>query len=954
MVLAMSDSIPTGEVSFLFTDVEGSTRLWEADAEGMAASLALHDRIVRDVVAARGGHVFSTAGDAFAVSFWSVGDALEAATEVQLRLATATWPGPALEIRMGIHVGTAEERGGDYFGPILNRAARIMSAGHGGQILVSSVAAASSPATITLADLGTHHLKDIDDPEHLFEVRHPDLPVVERPIKTVDIRRHNLPDHLTSFVGRARELDDLADLLSEHRLVTLTGVGGTGKTRLAIEAARAATRPDGAWLVELAPVTDPAHIMSTIGDIWGLRPGEGASIEDVVTRYLWSRDLMLIVDNCEHLIDAAARAIRLLLDSCPKLRVIATSRESLGIRGESMLRVPSLTLASGASGESEAVELFLDRARSVRPDFEPSQPELAEVNRICARIDGIPLGIELAAARMRSLSPSELADRLEHSFRILSGSAKTALPRQRTLHATIDWSYDLLEPAEQAMFRRLSVFTGGFGIVAVEAVCVGEPVDDWAVVDHMDSLVDKSLVITLHSGGGTRYRMLEPVRQFAQERLSDTAEPERFQAAHARHFASFVADTSPRMRGPEQMDALRSLDVDYDNIRTAFRTLLETGDIDRHATMAFDLFSYWMHRGMQLEGIEIGVAGLEAAGEGHDPLGQIKAWWSTAILAAEATQPEGIDHARAGLEIARRHGDDNAIGRMELALGAAIRHATTDPEYLGHLLEGRRLLESRPEPHWWDPRWERGLINLLLAAYLPEEDDRVREHLDTALAVFEDYGDRGLLAATLADSAGLYFDADPEVSARGLANVRRACEIYSDIDSPNWYGHALYYLGILLRYEEEHSEAIEHLQRGARLLETVGDVSCWAGATRHLAATEVNVGRSAAAAERLVAVIDRIPSLPMQEIAKPRTLDGAARVLLSTGRIEDAATILGMSLAIELPQSSLPRESELAALREELSEKLGVEELERLLDRGRAMEIDDALELARSGLTPEL
>ncbi|HEY5651332.1 MAG TPA: adenylate/guanylate cyclase domain-containing protein [Acidimicrobiia bacterium] len=520
----MVATIPTGVVSFLFTDVEGSTRLWEADPEGMAASLALHDRIMRTVIETRQGHVFSTAGDAFAVAFASVGGAITAATDIQLQLLGADWPGPPIKIRMGIHTGMAQERDGDYFGPVLNRAARIMSAGHGGQILLSSVTAGASDfeAELSLRDLGTHHLKDLDEPEHLFEIRHPDLPVVDKQIKTIDVRRHNLPDYLTSFVGRTKQLDELASLTAENRLVALTGVGGTGKTRLAVEAARAAAaeKPDGAWLVELAPVTNPHFIMTAIADTWGLRAGEGASIEDVVTRYLWSRDLLLVIDNCEHLLDPAAAAIKLLLDACPKLRVIATSRESLGIPGEAMLRVPSLGLADDAHSleESEAVHLFLDRARAVRPDYQPTSDEMADIGRICTRIDGIPLGLELAAARLRSMSASELANRLEDSFRILSGSAKTSLPRQRTLAATIDWSYDLLKPPEQAMFRRLSIFTGGFDLEAAEAVCIGDEVEDWEVLDHLDSLVDKSLIIPAQDGRGhTRYRMLEPVRQYAQE-----------------------------------------------------------------------------------------------------------------------------------------------------------------------------------------------------------------------------------------------------------------------------------------------------------------------------------------------------------------------------------------------------------------------------------------------------
>ena len=954
----MTVAIPSGIVSFLFTDVEGSTRLWDADASGMAASLALHDDIMREACAAHGGHVFSTAGDAFAVAFATAADAVSAATDIQVGLRRADWPGPALVVRMGIHTGTAEERDGDYFGPVLNRAARIMSAGHGGQVLLSSVTAGlfGPGGDVTLHDLGTHHLKDLAEPEHVFELRHPDLPIVNRKIVTLDVRRHNLPDYLTTFVGRTDELGELTELVSAHRLVSLTGVGGTGKTRLAVEAARrwADDRPDGAWLVELAPVTNPQFVMTTIGDVWGLRPGEGATIEDVLTRYLWSRDLVVVIDNCEHLLDSSAAAIKMLLDACPTLRVVATSRESLGIPGEVQVRVPSLGLSDGVHPveESDAVRLFLDRAKAVRPDFEPTPEELSDIGRICGRIDGIPLGLELAAARLRSMSTAELADRLEDSFRILAGSAKAALPRQRTLHATIDWSYDLLKPPERAMFRRLSLFTGSFDVRAAEAVCAGEEVEAWEVLDHIDSLVDKSLVIApSHQAGGTRYRLLEPVRQYAQERLSETAEPVRFRLAHAHYYAGLVGDAGPGMRGPEQLECVQRVDRDYGNVRSALSTFLEAGDFDRHLALVFDLYQYWMLRGMQLEGIEAGLEGLDAAGEDATPLNRIRVWYTTARFGAEITSPAGIEHARKGLELARATGDPNTIGRMELALGTCIRHATTDPEYLEHLLEGRRLLEAHPEPHWWEPTWERGLQNLLFAAYLPADDDRVMEHLRAALAIFEEVGDRLLLAATLADSSGMYGEGDRELDEWALGNVRRACDILAGMEAPNWYGHALYYLGILLRREGEFEESRELLSLGAGKLEDVGDANCWAGANRYLARCEARLGDTGPARARLVEVIDRMPVLPMQEVVKPRTLDSVAEVMLLASDHVHAGVLLGAALAAELPaEYGRIRGPELEALRAELVGAVGEPEAERLIAEGRSLDVDEALRYSREWL----
>jgi predicted ATPase/class 3 adenylate cyclase len=948
----MAAALPTGLVSFLLTDVEGSTRLWERDRRGMAASLALHDEIMRSAVAARGGHVFSTAGDAFAVAFGSAAGAVSAAVDIQRALGAAQWPGPLLRVRIGIHTGDAEERDGDYFGPALNRAARIMSAGHGGQILLSSVTASECGGEVSLRDLGTHRLKDLEEPERVFEVRHPDLPRIDRPIRTLDVRRHNLPDYLTSFVGRDGQIERLDAELSSHRLVVLTGVGGTGKTRLAVEALRRRIEafPDGAWLIELAPVGNPDLIVTVIGETWGLRPGEGATIEDVVTRYLWSRDLVLVVDNCEHVLDGAAAAVKLILDACPHVRIVATSRESLGIPGEATVPVPSLGLPEpDAPAESEAVRLFLDRARGVRPGFRPSDGDLAAITRICRRIDGIPLGLELAAARLRSLSPAELAARLDDSFRILSRSAKTALPRQRTLQATIDWSHDLLTPPERVLFRRLAMFLGGFDLAAAEAVCSGDGVEDREVVDLLDSLVDKSLVVPAHQPSGTtRFRLLEPIRQYAQERLAAEGESEAIAAAHAEHYAAFVAEAAPHTRGPDQMAWERRLDLEYDNIRGAFESMLESGRVERYLETGFHLFLYWMHLGMHLEGIETLLAGIDAAAEDADVGTLLKAWFCVVGLGAEITDPKAIDHGRRMVEVARSTGDPNAIGRAEMQLGAAIRHSTTDPEYLEHLEEGRRLLDAHPEPSWWEPAWEKALLNLIFAAYFPAEDPRLREHVDTALELFEQVGDRALLAAALGDSGGLWGRAD---EAWLMGNMRRSVEILAELEVPYWYGHALMGLGAFLNAREEYEEAAAHLATAAPHLADCGDVNCWASSSRGLAHAEGELGRPRQAAGRIAAVIDQLPILPMAEVHVPRTLDQAARVLQLGGRFDEAAVVFGKALATEFPAESVfPRDELHGRIRSALEERFDPAELERLMEEGGACDSDEVLRRARTWL----
>lgn len=940
---------PTGPVTFLFTDVEGSTHLWETDPAGMVESIEAHDSLVQRAVEANGGHIFSTAGDGFGVAFSSPLAAVTAAISVQLGLTRSAWTGPALRVRMGIHTGHATERGGDYFGPAVNRAARIMAAGNGGQVLLSAAAAHAAgridPAY--LEDHGTHRLKDLADPEHIFEVRHPDLPTVAAPLRTVG-PNHNLPTYPSSFIGREAELAELNSLLDHHRLVVLTGVGGTGKTRLAVEAARrlAGSQPDGAWLVELAPVDDPAMILTAVGSVWGLRPGERSPIEEVIRRYLADKTSLVVVDNCEHLLEGSVRAIRHLLQASPGVRVLATSRESLGM-GEMVVHVPSLELpADDDPASAESTRLFVERARAVRPEFAPEPEEMAAVARICRRIDGIPLGLELAAARLRSLSPTELADRLEDSFRILSGSAKASLPRQRTLAATIDWSHDLLADPEKAVFSRLAVFAGGFDLEAAEAVCSGEEIAPQDVFDFLDSLVDKSLVMATPLRDGTRYRLLEPVRQYAQEKLAASGEAEAAYAAHARHYAERAAQAAPRLRGPEQFVTRRSLDVDHANLLSALRTLSETGEHERFLRMVFDLFLYWMQSGKQVEAIDTALAGLGTAPPDVDPEVTLRAWWTTAFLGAEITRPSSVDHARRGLDLARRVGDPNLIGRMQLILGAAIRHSTSDPSYLQHLEEGRRLLAAHPEPRWWEAEWEQALIDFLLGAYLASSDERRRRHLESAIAAFEELEDEALLVAALTETFG---ESDDDWVR---SNLSRALEITERIELPFWRGHAAVFMGALLslRYAS-YAAAAPHLRDSLGYLRDCGDISCWAASNRALAITNAHLGLVEEARSNLEAVLDVLPSLPMPETHVPRLLDTATRVLLESGKVGNSALLLGLAEATEMPgELAFGRVATHEELRKEIATEIGEERTDQLIAEGARLGLDDAWDLIRRSL----
>ncbi|HSI99108.1 MAG TPA: adenylate/guanylate cyclase domain-containing protein [Patescibacteria group bacterium] len=941
-------ALPAGIVTFLFTDIEASTQMLERHRAAAGPALARHHDLLRAAIGRSDGVVFETVGDAVYAAFSRPADALTAAVAIQRALADEEWGEIGdLRARIAVHTGAVESRGRHYFGPALFETARLQSLAHGGQVLTSAATSALAAADlddgITLRAMGTHRLKDLLEPMEVFQVVAPGLPDRFPPLRAAIQAPTNLTPEATAFIGRVADLAAIEALLDEHRFVTLVGPGGTGKTRLAVESGlrRLDDFPDGAWIAELAPITDPDVVSPAIADVWSLRAINRSDLDDVIDRHLAPRRLLLIIDNCEHLLDTVAPMVERMLRASPGLSVIATSREPLGIAGETVHRVPSLSLPDEADDPvgSESVRLFVDRARLVRPDFSPADGELDAVLRICRRVDGMPLALELAAARLRTLSPSELADRLERSFHILTGGSRTALPRQRTLDATIDWSHEMLSGRERSVFRRLAAFAGGFDIPAAEAVCSGGGVDSGEVLDVLDSLVLKSLVLTIH-GPSSRFRMLEPIRQYAQEVLAASGEAGETRRAHAHHYAALAADASPRTRGPEQMAWDRRLDVEYDNIRAALVTLREQGDLDRYLDLAFDLFAYWMHTGRHLDGIETAVAGVEAAPAGTDPVRLVKAWWTAATLGAEITREESIEHARAGLAVAERSGDPNLVGRMRLHLGAAIRHASNDPAYLDHLVEGRRLLDEHPDPHWWEPVWDRGLIDFICFAYLPPDDPRKLEHGAGAMSAFETTGDRVLLAATLVESAGMYGVSD---SAAIIADLARANAMFEEMHVPYWHGHALMFQGSFENLAGNHAVAAEILARGVTQLEETGDLFCWATTSRGLADAEVALGRIEQARQRLAEVIRRMPVLPMPEIAKPRTLDISAVVLAAMGRPRDAAAVLGWAREVELPMQAPRRGEKHQALSDRLEAELGADVLDELMAEGARLDADELL-----------
>ena len=658
-------NLPSGTVTFLFTDIEGSTKLAQEYPDAMPVLLARHHEILRQAIQAQNGYVFQNDGDSMAVAFHSPLDALNAALAAQQLLEKELWSPAPIKVRMGIHTGTAKLNDASaatvYTGyTTLATTQRVMSAGHGGQVLLSGatyeLVRNSLPTNTALVDLGEKRLKDLLRLEHLYQLNIAGLLASFPPLKTLDVSLTNLPTQLSTFIGREKEVEQIKKRLEKNRLVTLTGSGGVGKSRLAIQVASEllAEFPNGVWLVELAPVTDPALVHQTVCAALDVvtSPSNTPALT-MLTDYLKQKKILLVMDNCEHLIDACAQLCEALLHACPNLRMIASSREALGIEGENAYRVPSLSLPNQNDTlqtieNSEAVRLFMERANAARP-FEITETNAPVLAQICHRLDGIALAIELAASRVRMLKVEQIAARLDDAFRLLTGGSRTALPRQQTLRALIDWSYNLLTEEERTVLRCLSVFLGGWTLESAEAVC-----NNPNMLDLLTHLVDKSLVaVDLEHGDEPRYYLLETIRQYAREKLAEANETESVRDRHLSYFLALAEQAEPKVRGPEQLIWFDRLELELDNFRAALGWSLEKGEMGPEAGLELASSLWWFSfmRDFQDQGRLLKQA-LKVSKPATDPAKRAKA-----LVRLAWVNFYDVAASEEGLAIARTLGD---------------------------------------------------------------------------------------------------------------------------------------------------------------------------------------------------------------------------------------------------------------------------------------------------------
>ncbi len=911
--------LPTGTVTFLFTDVEGSTRLLRQFGDRYVEIQADHRRLLRAAFAAWGGRELETQGDGFLVAFARASDAVASVIAAQRALAAHTWPDAAtVRVRMGVHTGEPQSIDAGYVGLDLHRAARICTAGHGGQILISEatrvLAEVDLPEGVELRDLGAHRLKDLAKPERLFQVVAPDLSADFPPLRSLDTVPNNLPRQLTSFIGRASEVAKVGELIRASPLLTLTGAGGVGKTRLAIQTASdlLGEYHDGVWLIELASLGDPERVPHAAASALNLRERPGRSAMEMLVDYLGPKQSIIVLDNCEHLLPAAAALADELLHACQALRVLATSREGLGVVGEALYPVPSLSvpdpqrLPSVAElSRSDGVRLFTERATAVLPTFALTERNGKTVVEICRRLDGIPLAIELAATRVKAMSVEQIAARLDDRFRLLTGGGRTALPRHQTLQAALDWGHQLLSDGERILFRRLAVFAGGFTLEAVEKVGAGDGVAAEDVLGLLTHLVERSLVAFDAPEGEARYRLLETVRQYALAKLLESDETDAVRAAHLEYYLAFAEQAEPQLRGPGQTAWLARLATEHENLRAALGwSLARPEGAEAGLRLAGALQRFWFMRGPVAEGRE---------------------WLKRAVSSTTGATTGARARALVGLGMLAWRLDDypQARGALEesLALSKAVGDESTTAFALHHMAHVMQPLG---------------------------EFSQAVEMFEESVSRFRKAGEKWGIAWSLRCLGDCL--RGQGATAQAVGRLEESLAAFREVGDKYVIGHALTSLGAIAAERGDYERANALFEESLAIWREAGDNWGTAGTQRQLGNVALLQGHHAQAAALFKESI-RLHREHGDKHSTSRVLEALARLALAHGRSEQAARLLGAADgllqaigAVLAPVERVDYDRTVAMARE----VLGDQRFDVAYAEGRTLSLDQLIEQALS------
>jgi len=786
-------TLPTGTVTFLFSDIEGSSQRWEQHREAMKAAVARQEQLMNAAITSQGGYVFKTFGDAFCAAFATAPQAVAAALEAQRALAKEDFSRVGgLRVRMGLHTGYAEERNADYFGPAVNRVARLMSIGHGGQVLLSGstreLAHGDLAAGVSLIDLGSHRLRDLTEPEEVWQLKIEGVPADFPPLRSLDALPNNLPIQRTTFVGRDQDVAAVKELVSRHRLLTLVGSGGVGKTRIAMQVAADLLDhyPDGVWFADFAPITDPELVSSVIARVLGMSQQEGKRVDESIPPWLKRKRLLLILDNCEHVLEPVAALAASIIGTAPEVRIVNTSRQVLDISGEEVFRVPSLDvphtvedLTAAAAGRFGAVALFVDRARSVDKSFTLGNDTAPIVADICRRLDGIPLAIELAAARVKVLSVPNLAQRLNERFKLLTGGGRDVLPRQKTLGALIDWSYDLLTPQEQILFLRLGIFAGGFALEAATRVCGGGGLDEIEILDLLTSLTDKSLVVADTSGKQERYHLLESTRAYALDKLVGKGERDALARRHGEYFRDQANAADDRFGMSSTLAWFEEVELELDNYRAALEwSLTQEHDPLLGGEIAAALNQLWFRHGLAVEGRYWIERAMQHASLTENAQVMARLLRAQAILESGRQKFEAAERA---VQLHESVGDRHGAARTRVQLAFGLFQTGRLDEATAALSQSQPVLEEYKD--------KKGIASCLLQrghiASSRGDIAEARDQYAQTLAIAKALGDEIGTGVALASIGELEFmDGHPEEALRAVTealamDLRHGVDVYN-------------------------------------------------------------------------------------------------------------------------------------------------------------------------------
>jgi predicted ATPase/class 3 adenylate cyclase len=905
-------------VTLLFTDIEGSTRAWEADARTMGPTVARHDALLRSVIDAAGGYVFKTVGDAFCAAFADPAAAVEAAVAIQRSVGHEIWPATTpVRVRIAVHTGSCDERDGDYFGRPVNRVARLEAIAHGGQTLVSgttaSLVADRLGKDIALVDLGHHRLKDLDQPEHVWQVAAEGLDDDFPALRSLSNPRlqTNISTQTTNFLGRDAELTEIARLLETARQVTIVGPGGVGKTRLALHAAveQLDGSGDGVWLVELAPISNPDRVVATVTRALGIRDDPTRDPLEYLVDVCLDRDALIVLDNCEHTVDAVARLATELVEHCPGVQLIATSREPLNVRGEHIYRLSPLAVPDGGAPTSAiaaaaSVELFVERAMQHDRTFVFDDANAPIVSSICRRLDGIPLAIELAAARLGSLSLDQLHGRLGQRFRILTGGIRTDQPRQHTLQALVDWSWDLLSPTQRSVLAQASVFSGSFDLDAAEGVLSDRQNKPWTILDHVTSLTEKSLIQLVDNG---RYRLLETIREFAAAKLDESGDAQAVGDAHLAYYLRLAVDAEPHLRSHDQLEWWRRLDPEHDNIAGALRHALTKADPTEGLKLVVSLRTYWSRHGLHT----VATHALDAVLDRPTCV-------VDARLHCRATIERAWHYCRQGLfEIANEHAERAIQAARDLDDPALLALALVTTFYDGVGAPERTLADAEEALSLATHLNDDFLTSCALQrrAGALRESDRLgsRRYIEQSLELDATAGDQDGVAIALLNLAWLDLDLDEPATAR--SRVERALPILATYPNPVFEAGFLEVLGFVELREHDADAARTDFERAFALARRAGDQLMMAESVLGCALTEPQATHAAVLHGAADALLSRLGSQLAASDAQVRDAEHARlRSLLGDDNFEaNYERGRGMTrpeiAALTLPSSSGPNES---------------------------------------------